>query len=91
MVPRDSGETRKYEVIRAPGGWAVERAGERIGAFVAPEPAIEQACLAARADAVEGRLAIVTTQTTPQEFHCYSPPDRASAASQGYPRLAFSR
>ncbi len=81
----------KYEVVRAPGGWAVKRAGDRLAIFPGSAPAIDLACRAAREDARGGRLAIVTTQTLPQEFHCYTPPDGAAADPPSRPRLAVSR
>ena len=84
-------QTRKYEVVRAPHGWAVERGGELDDSFAAQETAIAHACRAAREDARRGWLGIVTTQTTPQEFHCYTPPDASRAADRPFPRLVSSR
>ena len=87
MVAQGTDESRKYKVRRANGRWCVERAGERLGMFAAPQDAIDHACRAARQDAGQGRLAIVTTDTIPQELHCYSPPP---AAAPPYPRLLIS-
>ena len=84
-------QTRKYDVVRAPDGWAVERGGQLIESFAAPETAIAHACRAAREDARRGWLGIVTTQTTPQEFHCYTPPDPSRAADRPPLRLVSSR
>lgn len=62
----------------APGGWRVERAEACLGVHADPAAAIDQACRSARADADLGRVAIVTTETVPQELHCYLPsPDQA--------------
>jgi len=82
-------QTRKYEVVWTPDGWAVARGGELLDSFAAQESAIAHACQAAREDARGGRLGIVTTQTTPQEFHCYTPPETAQAPPR--PRLVSSR
>jgi hypothetical protein len=84
-------QTRKYDVVQSPDGWAVERCGERLDCFAAQETAIAHACRAAREDARRGWLGIVTTQTTPQEFHCYTPPETPRAAPRPYPRLVSSR
>jgi hypothetical protein len=83
--------TRKYEVVRAADGWAVERGGKLLDRFAAQETAIAHACRAAREDAGRGWVGIVTTQTSPQEFHCYTPADPARAAPRPYPRLVSSR
>jgi hypothetical protein len=83
--------TRKYEVVRTSGGWAVERGGVRLDCFAAQETAIAYACRAARDDACRGWLGIVTTQTTPQEFHCYTPTEAAQASARLFPRLVSSR
>jgi len=91
MSARVSGQPRKYEVIPTSSGWGVLRAGDLVGEFAAPKPAIEHACYAAREDARCGRLAIVTTQTHPQEFHSYTPDERGSAVRRLYPRLVVSR
>ena len=84
-------QTRKYEVVWSPDGWVVERGGEFIDCFAAQETAIAHACRAAREDARRGLLGLVTTQTTPQEFHCYTPAEAAQAARRPYPRLVSSR
>lgn len=84
-------QTRKYEVVRAPDGWAVERGGKLLDCFAAQETAIAHACRAARDDARRGWLGIVTTQTNPQEFHCYTPAEAGAAAPRAYPRLVSSR
>jgi hypothetical protein len=84
-------QTRKYEVVRTPGGWAVELGGERLYGFVTQEAAIARACRSAREDARRGWLGIVSTQTSPQEFHCYTPPETPQAAPRPYPRLVSSR
>jgi len=91
MSSYTAGQTRKYEVVRAPEGWAVERGGELLDCFAAQETAIAYACRAARDDARGGWLGIVTTQTTPQEFHCYTPPETPLAASHPPLRLVASR
>jgi hypothetical protein len=84
-------QTRKYEVVKAPGGWAVERGGELLDCFAAQETAIAHACRSAREDARRGWLGIVTTQTSPQELHCYTPSETPQAAPRPYPRLVSSR
>lgn len=74
MGAQASDQTCKYSVRSALGGWRVERAGDCLGIFSDPAAAVDEACRSARGDADHGRLAIVTTETTPQEFHCYVPP-----------------
>jgi hypothetical protein len=91
MIARRPGEARKYEVIHTSGGWVVERSGERIAVFPTADRAIEHACKVARIDAEGGRLAIVTTQTDVNEFHCFTPPERAAVTPPAFPRLVFSR
>jgi hypothetical protein len=73
--------TQTYRVQRAPGGWSVDRADACLGVFVDPAEAVDLACRSARDDAAHDHLAIVTTQTTPQEFHCFVP-------AQGQPTAA---
>ena len=75
-----AGQPCKYSVRSALGGWRVERAGDCLGVFADPTEAVDEACRSARGDADHGRLAIVTTETTPQEFHCYVPPQGGGAA-----------
>jgi len=65
--------TQTYRVNRAPGGWSVDRADACLGVFVDPAEAVALACRSARDDAAHDHLAIVTAQTTPQEFHCFVP------------------
>jgi len=65
--------TRAYRVQPAPGGWSVDRDEDCLGVFVDPAEAIDCACRSARDDAAHERLAIVTAQTSPQEFHCFVP------------------
>jgi hypothetical protein len=84
-------QTRKYEVIRAIDGWVVERAGKLLACFEDAETAVAYACRAAREDARKGWLGIVSTQTTPQEFHCYTPADVRGEAPRPFPRLVSSR
>ena len=72
-------------------GWAVERSGERVALFPTSQPAIDYACDLARRDAADGRLALVTSRTLPEEFHCYVPPGRATGFPPPYPRLVASR
>ena len=84
-------QTRKYEVVRAPDGWAVERGGQQLACFENPETAVAHACRAAREDARKGWLGIVSTQTTPQEFHCYTPADVRGETPGPFPRLVSSR
>jgi hypothetical protein len=84
-------QTRKYEVVWSPDGWVIQRGGQFIDCFAAQETATAQACRAALEDARRGWLGIVTTQTTPQEFHCYTPAEAAAAAPRPYPRLVSSR
>jgi hypothetical protein len=84
-------QTRKYEVVWTPDGWAVARSGERLDCFAAQETAIAHACHSAREDARGGWLGIVTTQTSPQEFHCYTPPETPQVEARAYPRLVSSR
>ena len=78
MIAQTSDKTRKYRVRRAHGAWRVESAETCLGVFADPDQAVEMACRSARADADHGRVAIVTTETTPQEFHCYAPPEGQS-------------
>ena len=73
MIAQPSDNTRKYIVRPVPGGWRLDRDEICLGMFADAAAAIEQACLSARSDADQGRVAIVTTQTLPQEFHCYVP------------------
>jgi hypothetical protein len=73
--------TQTYLVQRAPGGWSVDRADSRLGVFVDPAEAVALACRSARNDAAHDHLAIVTAQTTPQEFHCFVPARGQAAAS----------
>ena len=77
----DRHATRTYRVQRAPGGWSVDRAGDCLGVFVDPAEAVDCACRSARDDAAHERLAIVTAQTDPQEFHCFVPADGETAAA----------
>ncbi len=84
-------QTRKYEVVWTPDGWAVASGGKLLDSFAAQDVAIAHACRAAREDAQGGWLGIVTTQTTPQEFHCYTPPETPQVAPRPYPRLVSSR
>jgi hypothetical protein len=86
--------TRQYRVCSVTGGWRVEPVGDGPGVHVDPANAIAQACERARADADRGCLAIVTAETTPQEFHCYIPAAEARpspAALPPYLRLLVSR
>ena len=90
MPQQDSREVLKYHVRRVGGGWSVESAEACLGVFPDPGAAVERACRSARADAVNNHLAIVTTETVPQEFHCFMPTAdlvRAPVA-QPHPRLA---
>jgi hypothetical protein len=92
MPSQPARETRKYEVVWTPDGWGVERGGQLVDCFVGQETAIAHACQAAREDARRGCLGIVTTQTSPQEFHCYTPAEVAAQASpRPFPRLVSSR
>lgn len=73
----------------------MDRAEECLGLLKNSAQAVEQACRSARADADGGRVAIVTTETVPQELHCYLPPaDRdppaAATAIPPYLRLLVS-
>jgi hypothetical protein len=74
MIEQPSELSRKYRVRRIPGGWRIEHAETCLGVFATPSEAVDRACRLARADADRGCLAIVTTETIPQEFHCYAPP-----------------
>jgi hypothetical protein len=91
MSTHSTQQTRKYEVVWTPDGWGVARGGALLESFEAPEAAIAHACRAAREDAGRGWLGIVTTQTTPQEFHCYTPSQAAQASPRPFPRLVSSR
>jgi hypothetical protein len=73
--------TQTYRVQRAPGGWSVDRADTCLGVFVDPDEAVDLACRSARNDAAHDCLAIVTAQTTPQEFHCFVPAQSQASAS----------
>jgi len=73
--------TLTYSVHRAPGGWSVDRADACLGVFADPAEAVDHACRSARDDAARDCLAIVTTQTTPQEFHCFVPAQEQSGAA----------
>jgi hypothetical protein len=84
--------TQTYRVQRAPGGWSVDRADACLGVFVDPAEAVDLACRSARDDAAHDCLAIVTAQTTPQEFHCFVPAQghdqgQAAAPLPSYLRL----
>jgi hypothetical protein len=87
MSTYTTNQTRKYEVVKAHDGWAVERAGQVLDSFAAADAAISHACRAAREDARRGWLGMVTTQTTPQEFHCYTPAQAARPAARPVLRL----
>ena len=77
-----------YRVQRAPGGWSVDRADACLGVFADPAEAVDCACRSARDDAAHDHLAIVTAQTTPQEFHCFVPAeDQVAAPLPSYLRL----
>jgi len=96
MIAQPSDNTTKYQVRLAPGGWRVDRADDCLGVFADSAQAVDEACRSARADAGHGRVAIVTTETVPQEFHCYVPPPgvdppAASPALPPYLRLLVSR
>ncbi len=73
--------TMTYRVQRAPGGWSVDRADACLGVFADPAEAVDCACRSARDDAAHDHLAIVTAQTTPQEFHCFVPARGQAAAA----------
>jgi len=79
--------TQTYRVQRAPGGWSVDRADACLGVFVDPAEAVACACRSARDDAAHDRLAIVTAQTTPQEFHCFVPGQGGASPLPSYLRL----
>ena len=80
--------TMNYRVQRAPGGWSVDRADARLGVFADPAEAVDCACRSVRDDAAHDHLAIVTAQTTPQEFHCFVPAQgQAAAPLPSYLRL----
>ena len=86
MIAQASDQSRKYQVRRAHGAWRVERAETCLGVFADSAEAIDTACRSARADAARGHVAIVTTETTPRELHCYTPPEGQTApASQAAP------
>jgi len=72
--------TQTYRVQRAPGGWSVDRADACLGVFADPSDAVDLACRSARDDAEHDCLAIVTAQTTPQEFHCFVPSQSQASA-----------
>jgi hypothetical protein len=95
MVSQTAEKTCKYRVRAALGGWRVDRADACLGTFANPVEAIDQACRSARADAERGCVAVVTTETTPQEFHCYAPPQGQPAAeapnATPYLRLLVNR
>lgn len=95
MIGQTSECSIKYRVRRGPAGWRIEHAEACLGVFSNPADAIDRACRLARADADRGCLAIVTTETIPQELHCYAPPqDQQPAAAQAplapYLRLLVS-
>ncbi len=69
-----------YRVQRAPGGWSVDCADACLGVFENSAEAVDCACRSARDDAAHDCLAIVTAQTTPQEFHCFVPAQGQAAA-----------
>ncbi len=77
-------------------GWRVEHAEACLGVHADAAAAIDQACRSARADADLGRVAIVTTETAPQELHCYLPtpgqaqPSASPATMPPYLRLLVS-
>jgi hypothetical protein len=86
MIAQPADQTNKYRVQMAAGGWRVESAEACLGVFDSAASAIDQACRSARADADLGRVAIVTTETVPQELHCYLPaPGQQSAVPAGVP------
>ncbi len=70
----------KYHVRRAQGGWLVERAEDHLGVFAEASEAISHACALAHGDADHGHVAVVTTETDPQEFHCFVPAPGHTAA-----------
>ena len=63
----------KYNVRPNQGRWLIECADEQLGEFEDAAGAIDHACGLARADADHGHVAVVTTETEPQEFHCFVP------------------
>ncbi|HEX4183958.1 MAG TPA: hypothetical protein VHY34_11940 [Caulobacteraceae bacterium] len=65
---------RKYFVLRRLGAWRVELEARSLGVFRDAEEAIDLACRLARDDARGGQVATVTTETSPQELHCFVPP-----------------
>ncbi len=73
MIDEGSDKTSKYRIVSERGGWSIQHDQARLGPFADPAEAIDQACRAARSDAAGGRVAIVTTETVPQELHCYTP------------------
>jgi hypothetical protein len=86
MIDQSSDKTSKYRVTATPGGWRLQHDECWSGPFASPADAIDQACRLARSDAVGGRVAIVTTDTVPQEFHCYAPPLESDCApAPGFP------
>jgi hypothetical protein len=85
MISQTADHTMKYRVRRAVDSWRVDRAEDCLGVFATSAEAIEQACRSARADADQGRVAIVTTETLLQEFHCYVPPPGGQSAGPSGP------
>jgi hypothetical protein len=90
MVERNSGETLRYQVRRTAGGWSVELAEACLGIFSDPADAVDRACRSAREDAVNNHLAMVTTETVPQEFHCFMPAADLARASVASPHLRLA-
>jgi hypothetical protein len=94
MIAQPSDNTHNYRVRMAAGGWRVECAEACLGVHADAAAAIDQACRSARADADLGCVAIVTTETTPQELHCYLPSaghqSTAPASMPPYLRLLVS-
>jgi hypothetical protein len=77
-----------YRIRREAAGWAVDRGPVRLGAFADAEAAVAEACRSAKADALRGRLAIVTAETVPQELHSYVP-DRSAPIKDSRPDAAI--
>lgn len=63
----------KYLVRRFGVRWRVTSGAGPPTTFASSEDAIREACSAARQTALAGRLGLVVTETSPQEFHCFMP------------------
>jgi hypothetical protein len=83
--PAATPSAERYLVRPYGAGWRIVCDAGQSTTFAQAGEAIREACEAARRTALSGRLGLVVTETSPQEFHCFIPGPQGGA-TEGPPR-----